>query len=494
MAEKWTRLSAVTCALALFGVLLVAPAAAGTAEVPGDIAAAGISVPSPLCHPRSTPIPSGPARLVSQSTVPGYGGRVLSVVLDSPAMEDQQHVYVLLPRNYDAGGATRYPVLYLLHGAGGSYKDWVDMGVENDIDYTSAADHLGPFITVMPDDGAWGFYTDWYGTDLDSSSTAPPPAWTTYDIDELIPWVDGHFPVDTGRDGRAIAGLSMGGFGSMSYAARYPDLFSVAGSFSGVTDTDIDYPAGGEALNLLSSAFTHGPPNQCIWGDTITQGVLWHAGDPTYLASNLAGMSLFVASGNGQPGVYDKAGSTSTEEDGLIESLVYDMNEGFASALAADNIPFTKYFYGAGTHSWGYWLRDLAHFLPQMAGVFANPPPAAPTAPFDFRTVATNFSTHGFDFSVDHLAEAFTYLTGVGPGGLSVVGTGVLTIQTPSDYTPGGSYEVTTNGAARPERADADGRLTFTVNLGAPVPLQQFDFTGNDPNSFPHAEVVITAG
>jgi diacylglycerol O-acyltransferase/trehalose O-mycolyltransferase len=287
----------------------------------------------------------------------------------------------------------------------------------------------------------------------------------------------------------------MGGFGSMSLAARYPDLFSVAGSFSGVTDTDIDFPVGGELLNLLSSAFTHGPPNQCIWGDTVTQGVRWHAGDPTYLAPNLEGMSLFVASGNGQPGVYDTAGSTSTEEDGLIESLVYDMNEGFVSALSVAGITYTKYFYGAGTHSWGYWLRDLAHFLPQMWSVFAHPQAAATSAvPFAFRTVDTSFSIRGYRFSVDHVAETFTYLSNVSPDGLSVVGTGTLSVETAALYEPGGSYVVTINGSSRSVRADPSGRLTFAVDLGAPAIVQQSDFTGTDPGSLPQAQVTIAPG
>ena len=448
-------------------------------------------MPTPGCLPRATPVPSGPATLVSRTTVPGTGGRVLDIVLNSPAMGDQQHVYVLLPMHFDASGATRYPVLYLLHGAGGSYSDWVRMGVQKDVDYTTIADHLVPFITVMPNGGAWGFYTDWYGSDLDQRVSGPPPAWTTYHIDELIPWVDRNLPVVTGRGGRAIAGLSMGGFGAMSYAARYPDLFSAAGSFSGVTDTDIDFPVGGEALNLFSPAFTHGPPSQCIWGDTLTQGVRWHAEDPTYLAENLSGLSLFVASGNGHAGPYDKAGQSATEVTGVVESFIYAMNQGFASALASNGIPFTEYFYGAGTHSWGYWLRDLAHFLPQMSSVFSLSAIAASSGPFNFRTVDTAFETHGYHFSIQHVAEAFTYVRGVRPGGFTVVGTGTLTVETPPQYVPGAVYRVTTAAASVLLRADPEGKLAFTVGLGAPTMVQQADFTGTDPQAFPSSVVSI---
>jgi S-formylglutathione hydrolase FrmB len=494
------RVGLVALAAAAWSALLMTPLSAPSSLASTPAATSGgVAVPSPVCRARTTPIPNGPATLVSRTTVPGTGGRVLTLVLDSPAMGDQQHVDVLLPRDYDPTGRTRYPVLYLLHGAGGSYTDWVTHGVEADIDYTSAADHLGPFITVMPDDGKWGFYSDWYGSDIDGASSYPPPAYTTYDIDELIPWIDAHFPTLATRAGRAVAGLSMGGFGAMSYAARYPDLFSAAGSFSGAVDTDIYYPVGSLALNLLSSAFTDGLPIQCIWGDPITQGVLWHADDPTYLAPNLSSVSLFVASGDGNPGIYDTPGTTSTTEDGLIERAIYLMNQNFTAALRSAGVPFTQYFYGDGTHSWGYWLRDLAHFLPQMWQVFTHPATASAATPFSMRSAATTFSSHGYTFSIDHVAEQFTYLSSVSVSGLTALGTGDLSVLTPANYRPGGRYQITVEGtgATLPTQsimtviANSAGRLSFEVNLGTPNPVQQVDFTTGDPAGFVTAQVSI---
>jgi S-formylglutathione hydrolase FrmB len=461
--------------------------------------ASAVNVPTPTCVARSTPIPSGPATLASQTTMPGYGGRLLKVVLNSPAMGDQQPVYVLLPPNYDPSGAVKYPVLYLLHGSGGSYADWINHGVEDDIDYTTVADHLVPFITVMPSDGTWGYYTNWYGNDLTDNLSKPPPAWETYDIDELIPWVDGHFPVNASRSGRAIAGLSMGGFGAMSYASRYPDLFAAAGSFSGVTDTDIDYPVGGELLNALSVAFTESTPDLCVWGDPVLQSAVWHGGDPDYLASNLADTSLFVASGNGNAGTYDKPGETE-EVDGAIESFIYSMNQQFAAALTTDHIAFTKYFYGAGTHSWGYWLRDLAHFLPQLSAVFSHPTTAHPTD-FSFRTVDTAFSEWGYSFGVQHVAEDFTYLNNVSPSAMTVTGTGVLSVSTPPNYVPGGFYRIAITpiggSGSLPVtnlslEADSSGHLSYVINLGGPDLVQQFDFSDAVPAGFQRVQIGIT--
>ena len=66
-----------------------------------------------------------------------------------------------------------------------------------------------------------------------------PPAWETFHINELVPWVDATFATQPIPGGRAIAGLSSGGAGSAKYAAAHPGLFGFAGMFSGALDTDL---------------------------------------------------------------------------------------------------------------------------------------------------------------------------------------------------------------------------------------------------------------
>lgn len=484
------------CATA-FGVLPLTSTAAAPASdaLP---ATAAVNLPSPECQPRTTPISSG-ITSYSEDVVAGSDGRLIDVTLDSLAMDGPVHANVLLPAGYDPSGDTRYPVLYLLHGAGGSYQDWVNHGVEGVIDQTSAQDGLSPFITVMPDDGAWGFYSDWYGNDVTASGSTSPPAWTTFDIDELIPWVDAHFPTVADRQGRAVAGLSMGGFGAMSYAARFPDMFAAAGSFSGAVDTDLDYPAGPEGLTAAGAFLGGGSVDACIWGDPVTQDVRWRADDPTYLAPNLGDTSLFIASGNGEPGPYDTPG-TSAAEDGGIEAAIYQMNEGFVGALDDAGVAYTPYFYGPGTHSWPYWLRDLAHFLPQMVAAFAHGPAAPPAAPFSFRSDAADWSVWGWSFDTDHIVTEFTYLDGVSAGGLRATGSGTLTVLSAPLYRPGASYTVveTASGVGPAQgpvsqtvTADASGRLRFQVGLGPPHAVQQVDFGPTATATWDHAVVTI---
>ena len=205
--------------------------------------------------------------------------RLLDLTVHSQAMRGDQHVNVLLPVDYDATGATRYPVLYLLHGAFGSYRDWAAHGVESMVGNR-------PLIVVMPDDGPDGSYSDWYGTLAGTSD--PPPAWESYHLRELVPFVDQTFPTNATRAGRFVAGLSSGGGGTMKYAAANPGMFGAAGSFSGAVDTDADYPfypTISEALWVATLIPGSGPDGHCTWGDPYTQRVVWLDNNPTAFPS-----------------------------------------------------------------------------------------------------------------------------------------------------------------------------------------------------------------
>jgi S-formylglutathione hydrolase FrmB len=424
-----------------------------------------------------------------QQPVPGTDGRESDITLYSAALSQTTHVDVILPRGYDASGRTRYPVLYLLHGVGGSYQDWSEHGLERVVDRTSSVAGLAPFLTVTPDGGTVGFYTDWYGNDAYRYASTPPPAWESYHVNELIPWVDSHYPTIADRSGRAIAGLSMGGFGAMGYAAKHPDLFAVAGSFSGAVDTDHNYPRANEMLDL-STGFRGALPNHCIWGDPYNQDLHWRAADPTYLASNLQGVSLYLASGNGRPGPFDhrSAGLYPME---AIERFIWPMNQSMDAALNADGIAHVDDFYGNGVHDWPYWLRDLSHFLPQMDAAFSTGRSRPPAAAFSYRTAAPRFSVWGWSFVSHRDMPEFTYLSDVGPTGFQVSGSGTLSVLTPPLFEPSSAATVTVGGTRRTVVADARGRLAMDVDLGPSHTAQQTAFDANAQASWVHPAVTI---
>jgi putative tributyrin esterase len=125
---------------------------------------------------------------------------------------------VILPPGYRASRTTRYPVLYLLHGHAGHYTDWLTR--------TNVADYAAQYrmIVVMPEGN-----DSWY---VDSAGVATDK-YESYLLKELIPDVDKRFRTIQARYARAVAGLSMGGYGAIKYGLKYPTTFVFAGSISG---------------------------------------------------------------------------------------------------------------------------------------------------------------------------------------------------------------------------------------------------------------------
>ncbi|KAA9162950.1 esterase family protein [Amycolatopsis acidicola] len=279
-------------------------------------------------------------QVVSQRQV---NARLLELTATTPAIDGETGFRVLLPDGYDEHPQQRYRVLYLLHGGTSDYRWWTDEGDAQAI--TAGV----PVIVVMPDGGQGGWYSDWLNFGFGG-----PPEWETYHLDQLVPWVDGHFRTDSVR---VIAGLSMGGFGAMSYAARHPGLFAAAASFSGAVDLD-SIPA---TFTVEVSPLADLRVPTAVWGLRLLDNRLWEAHNPWAIAENLRGLHLAVYTGNGQPGPYDGAALPD-----LTEYWIHAASVSFDERLTALGIPHTFDDYGPGTHTAPYWQRDLREELPAL--------------------------------------------------------------------------------------------------------------------------------
>lgn len=409
----------------------------------------------PACVTRTAPIHTGLSELSHTRQ-----GRLLTLTLHSRAMQGDEHVDVLLPAHYDSSGRTRYPVLYLLHGALGDYASWMRNGAE-------AIVGRMPLIVVMPDGGTGGGYSDWFAAA--PSFTGPVPAYETYDIDELIPYIDRTLPTRLGPGGRAIAGLSMGGHGSTKYAAEYPGTFGYVGAFSGAVD--IELPVYQAAVQ------------QCTWGDPATEEVVWRDNDSTALAGNLKGVDLFVRSGDGTPGPYDSP----TRSRDLVETVVGEMNRAFVAALRKAGLRGVDAKLGKGTHTWPYWRQDLREFLnwlrPRLRHPFKAP------REFTVESAHTDFSAWGWSFQARRKVREFSYLR-VNGDELEVRGSGRLEVATPSRFAPRQVYLV----GRRRLRADASGRLRFELDLGPSHTQQQTEFGPMAASGWHRVRVRIRSG
>ncbi|GJG85679.1 hypothetical protein tb265_08600 [Gemmatimonadetes bacterium T265] len=187
---------------------------------------------------------AAPAR--AQSAPAPRHGRLVADTLWSPALGVRKQFVVYLPPSYDRDPARRYPVAYYLHDAGGTEWDWVRRGGLAVVADSLAARGAGEAIVVMPD-GDDGWYTTWNAlANVDAcrrdTARAEPAAsycvpWPRYDdyvARDLVARVDSAYRTRPDRTHRAVAGLGMGGYGAITLALRYPDVFAAAVSHSGL--------------------------------------------------------------------------------------------------------------------------------------------------------------------------------------------------------------------------------------------------------------------
>jgi S-formylglutathione hydrolase FrmB len=403
-------------------------------------------------------VPAGatsPAGLVEVGRTT-LSSRLLEVTLHTAALGKDTKVRVLLPAGY-GHGQHRYPVLYLLNGGGGSYLDWTEQG---DAERATAG---APAIVVMPDGGQGGNYTNWYGAD----SSGIKPAWETYHLAQLLPWIDRNFRTQADRSQRAVAGLSMGGNGALHYAARHPDLFVAAASFSGANDVfhPVMYPI------TETTEISNGALPGSVFGPRATEEVRWHASNPVDLAGNLGGVWVSLAFGNGRPGGPD--GNNGVD---VIETAVYDSNVALHENLLAAGIPHVYDDYGPGAHNWYYWQRDLRQALPRIMAVFGEH--RQPPSTVSFSSIEPSYDVFGWSVRLNRPVLEVSRLVHATSQGFVLRGSGKAVVRTPSAYRPGQVLhavvrDVTGTHASTMIVGD-DGRATVSVDLGAANAFQQY--------------------
>ncbi|MGH9397644.1 MAG: alpha/beta hydrolase [Terriglobia bacterium] len=240
---------------------------------------------------------------------------------------------VILPHDY-ATTTRRFPVLYLLHGYTGHYSDWATKtGL---VEY---AKHYEEIIVMPEDENGW--YVD--------NSANPKLGWQSYIIDDLIPYVDSHYRTVPSRKGRAIAGLSMGGYGAMLMGLKYHQLFAAAASLSGVLASA--QPAFEEALPV------NNPIHEVIKEDFgPLNNPQRRANDPFELIREIPVSEL--------PDLYLAIGSS----DELLQ-----MNRDFVHILSEYRIPY-HYCEVPGKHEWPVWDSQVQRVLALQAPIIGALP------------------------------------------------------------------------------------------------------------------------
>lgn len=188
--------------------------------------------------------------LLALTTTLARAGEIVAVQFHAASLGRSWDYNIYLPDGYDAT-TNRYPVLYLLHGFGGDRDDWMVRGqIRRLADEMIATQTIPPCLIVMPSAG-----TSWY---LDRGE----PIETAI-VRDLIPEVEAAFRADPQREGRLVAGASMGGYGALRFALRYPQTFAAAALLSPAIYTPL--PPSGSASRRSDVFRSAGQFDPVMW-------------------------------------------------------------------------------------------------------------------------------------------------------------------------------------------------------------------------------------
>ncbi|MBV9171478.1 MAG: prolyl oligopeptidase family serine peptidase [Chloroflexi bacterium] len=219
---------------------------------------------------------------------------------------------VYLPPDYLRSPSRRYPVLYMLHGAGGNYTEWSDSFLPEQADRMITSGEIAPMIIVMPDDGGQTYWANW---------SDDGPRWGDYMTEDVVSMVDQRYRTLTSPRERAIGGLSMGGLGALNLAFQHPDVFGIVGSHSPSVRTQPD-----PALWFLH--------DQDFWDN-----------DPVWLIENRSGLdslSIWLDVG---------------DEDVWLPNI-----EAVHQALTDQGLKHEWHIF-SGTHEAEYWIEHVPDYL-----------------------------------------------------------------------------------------------------------------------------------
>jgi len=234
----------------------------------------------PVTSPATIAIQRGRRTVV----VPVRHGVVTNATLVSPALGGRRQSYlVYLPPGYSdpVNRARRYPVLYLLHGAPGQPSDWTNgLHIQLVADELIARGRLRPLIMVMPEGNGGVWHDSQYINRFDGTFNA-----ATYIARDLVRVVDARYRTIAARGGRAIAGISEGGYGAMNLALTHRATFGTAISVSGYFRANPgevfggNNPFGGNARLMLHNSplayaptLRHGPRTNILLMDSTQDG------------------------------------------------------------------------------------------------------------------------------------------------------------------------------------------------------------------------------
>lgn len=252
--------------------------------------------------------------------------KIDSLDIPSTAMHKTYKAAVVLPASY-AKSKSSYPVLYLLHGGFGHYRDWVEKTPDNQL-LRHLADSYN-LIIVLPEGEIFSYYID---SPVDKASQ-----FESYIIEDVIPKIDNTYRTNRTRKARVISGLSMGGYGALYLSARHPGVFCAAGSMSGALNPDMmGWKLPPETATNIKNAFG------------AIMGPIESVDYSNYSVISMAD----VIKKNGTKLILDCG----------VDDFLIEPNRELHRRLLFNQTPH-DYSERPGGHSWDYWQNSLRHHV-----------------------------------------------------------------------------------------------------------------------------------
>lgn len=251
-----------------------------------------------------------------------------SLDVPSAVMKKTYKAAVVLPATYSKNQAS-YPVLYLLHGGGGHFRDWLTSTPDKNL-VKNLADKYN-LIIVMPEGETFSWYLD--------SPSDPNSKFETYITKEVIQKIDATYRTVKSNKGRVITGLSMGGHGAMYFATRHPDLFSAAGTMSGVMDMNYTkFKINADFTKSLKQGF-----EKVLGTSDISQDI--------FVKNSIVNMVDAIKK-NAMPIIIDCG----------VDDFLIDTNRELHSRLLYAGVSH-DYTERPGAHTWPYWENSLPYHV-----------------------------------------------------------------------------------------------------------------------------------
>jgi enterochelin esterase-like enzyme len=260
-------------------------------------------------------------------------------IIKSSILKEDVKYSIYLPADYETSDR-KYPVLYLLHGLSDDHTGWPQFGeVKYIADKAIREGEATPMIIVMPD-----AKRTYYVNDVEGKYR-----YEDFFIKELIPYIESNYKCRTTSEYRAVAGLSMGGYGSLLYSLHHPEMFAACYAMSSATRTDE------EVINMSNDSYdaVYTPLFGAHKGkDRIND--YYNSNSILYLAAHIPEAQ------KNKVRFYIDCGD---------DDFLYKGNSTLHILMRDLNIPH-EYRVRQGGHEWEYWRTGLQNALPFISKSF----------------------------------------------------------------------------------------------------------------------------